>query len=850
MMAQLQVASATTCVSNAPTLSDSDRRNSANWQFYSELSSCPLGYDDVRSIPSVTAPVVRAFEVQKGGGDQIAQEPMCSPGDKFLPKGTTVYGSDGRSLGSLTNDMCEATTAHTIPELNNLRVLPGDRYVANTLGTSVAGDSINPRHPEGILTCEKWQDWVGFRCFGRMLSVFIGTALITLTAWLLAATGYLFNLLVDHTVVQFGNLLISGGVKQAIDTGWTAIRDVANIVIIAMFVFISINIILGVKEFGEKKFIARVLIIAVLINFSLLFTKVIIDAANFAASQFVTASGFASRENDTRGVSLTTTGFIQKGIAGEFIKAAGLSSAGDAAQKLTAAAFGTKDNAYSTADGWTALLHGVVIATLFFTAAAIIFYASFLLVARAVLLIFLMMTSALAFASWLVPQQFMENAWWKWWNSLLKSALFAPILMIFLWASLNVARALPQKGTLGSMIANPSNTLSLEALLNYLIVIGLLFVSVVAANAFSKTISGFRFAKMGVGFGTLTPLAGASRMLGLAGRGTIGAAAGGAYKGLRAAGYGENALVRAAMRPLRWVGQRTFDPLATKAVRQGIERAGGLVLGGDKFGEKGYLGGRDRAARRLEEVARAMAPTADQRQALTRNQQAEIGRQLAAAVTAQGNARQQVPRARAAAESDEHRNQERQRGTSRDTAQRNHDAADTRVRNSAAEIDAVRRETAEQIARAAPAAQARLRQAQDQQIEAINQRLQGERAALAQHQQTLREWDAAVTNASNVAEQRVMGTHNQRVADLTQEHAGVEQNVNERYGVRTIGRAIGRRQWSLYRQGTLDALGGAIHSHERDENIGATIRNLMRQQERGGGGAAGGQQQGGAAGTH
>ena len=361
-------------------------------------------------------------------------------------------------------------------------------------------------------------------CVARSLSVVIGTALITLTAWLLAVAGLLFNFLVDHTIVSFGKL-VNENVKLAIETGWSGIRDIANIVIIGMFVFIAINIILGIKDFGDKKKIARVLIVAVLINFSLLFTKGIVDAGNFTAFQFYMAAGLTENAQSAQ----TTQGvlekeFVQKGIAGQFIQLSGLPSAGKTYDALAAASFGSEETKFTTANGWLALLHGLVTATLFGITAFVLLYGCFILITRAIMIILLMLTSALAFASWLIPHQAIEMGWVTWWKALIKTAFLAPILMALLWATLLIARAASAnpKGTLGELVTNPTATLNLEAIFIYVIVIGLLWASFYAANNLSHSISGFNMVSSGWMSALAVPLGLAFRGAGMVGRQTVG----------------------------------------------------------------------------------------------------------------------------------------------------------------------------------------------------------------------------------------------------------------------------------------------------------------------------------------
>ena len=231
--------------------------------------------------------------------------------------------------------------------------------------------------------------------------------LITLTAWLLEVVGLLFNYLLFYTVIAFGdadNGFLTKDILAGINATGTVFRDIANILIIGLFTFIAISTILGNHEFGAKKMLAKALIIAVLINFSLLFTKMIIDVSNFTAYQFYNAAGnlkpIGSGLGNTDSNEITnasTLSFTQDGIAGQFIKYLGVTSFTDVLGKL-------RDGADKADNGWVALLHGLFGATMLLATAAVLLYGSFLLVSRAILIVFLLITSSLAFAAYLLPK--------------------------------------------------------------------------------------------------------------------------------------------------------------------------------------------------------------------------------------------------------------------------------------------------------------------------------------------------------------------------------------------------------------------------------------------------------------
>lgn len=307
----------------------------------------------------------------------------------------------------------------------------------------------------------------------RMLIVWPFTGLVKLGSVILAIVGALFDVLIDHTIIKFGSTLYSNDIKTAIEATWTAFRDIANILIIGMFTFIAISIILGIEKYGQKRLVANVLIIAVLINFSLLFTKVVIDGSNFTATQFYNA--MASLQNASGGPQVANT----TDIAGAFMKPMGIGTAGNTADALDKIA----------GDKGIAVMMSTAILTFIFLlgAAAVLFYGCFILISRAILLLFILITSSLAFASHLIP----ENKWWgAWWSSLINTAVLAPMLMLLLWATLRVANALHTTGSLGILSTSPQNAGGISVLFSYIIVVGLLFISFKVSSDFASSISG------------------------------------------------------------------------------------------------------------------------------------------------------------------------------------------------------------------------------------------------------------------------------------------------------------------------------------------------------------------------
>lgn len=358
------------------------------------------------------------------------------------------------------------------------------------------------------------------KCIGRGLAVWVGGFFIWLTGWVLGASGVLFNWLIEGTVVKF-NENIFQVVAPGVQAVWTVFRDIANIIIIGIFVFVAIEMILNTTTFGGRRTVAKILIVAVLINFSMLFARLVVEAGNFVSGQFYKAVQIETGSAATTIGSATSTpgsapsNQISEGISGQFARlmgVAGTTNTGEALWKI----------ATDANNGWIALLHAIFTSLIFLAAAFVFGYASFLLISRAILLVFLIMTSSLAFASFIIPKSFLGNyGWTTWWQSLIKAAVFGPILIIFLWATLKIGASMAgttNNGQLGTMLVNPANGGSVKALFGYLMILGMLYASIKIATSFAKGIAGFNYASMipALGFGI------AGRVTGALGRASLG----------------------------------------------------------------------------------------------------------------------------------------------------------------------------------------------------------------------------------------------------------------------------------------------------------------------------------------
>lgn len=323
-------------------------------------------------------------------------------------------------------------------------------------------------------------------CTWRAAIAGLSSIFIYIGVWFLSLGALLFNAILQLTVVDFKGSL--GGLLNGVDTTWKSIRDLANIFIIMMFTFIAINIIIGNQTFGSKKLVARLLIIAILINFSLLFTKLVIDASNFTAAQLYQTMAIApSTANQNTQVSAGAAAQSNDGIAGQFLGLLGISGFADTFDAV-------RKIADANDSGWIALIHGIFSFILLMGAGVVFFYGALLLAIRAITFIVLMTGSALAFFFYIFAGASASVPLWdRWLSALIKNALFAPLLMIFLAAALTISKgfaSIAQGGTLGSAITNPTASANMAAIFNYIVVLGLLYASIRLANSFSISSTG------------------------------------------------------------------------------------------------------------------------------------------------------------------------------------------------------------------------------------------------------------------------------------------------------------------------------------------------------------------------
>ncbi|HVS79677.1 MAG TPA: hypothetical protein VHF05_01735 [Candidatus Paceibacterota bacterium] len=306
----------------------------------------------------------------------------------------------------------------------------------------------------------------GGKCF-EFLTANAVQIIVEGIGWILTLSGWVLNYSINATIVNMSqNLKDFAGIQS----GWRAIRDLGNMIFIFLLLYEAILTVIGRGHY--QKTIRNVVIAALLVNFSLFFTQVAIDASNI-----VTIGFYTSIQQSSLAAGAPTTDPTSFGFSNAFMAPLGLSSffqATDAAKNLAQS-------------GTMAIILNGLLASILILIASVIFLAmALMLVIRFIVLVFLMMLSPLAVLGIVMPQVGSMSR--RWLNTLNGQLLFAPVFMILSWLTLRVISNSPIANTISGksftdLAGGGTGALNSTSLLfNYAVIIGFMVFSLVASK--------------------------------------------------------------------------------------------------------------------------------------------------------------------------------------------------------------------------------------------------------------------------------------------------------------------------------------------------------------------------------
>lgn len=263
--------------------------------------------------------------------------------------------------------------------------------------------------PAGLIT-------FAFRAVAAILSFLIGIA------YMIASYFVNFMLQMNYDVLSTNN--------GVVDVGWRIVRDVANLGFVLVIIVIAIATMLRIESYGAKKLLVRLIMAAVIVNFSLAIAGVFIDFSHVLTRFFLegglgTSNAFSLADN--LGAAFSPQRFTID--SGDPTPPDPSEQAGAFTGFATAVLVGVSGSIFS--------IIFMLIATLVVAALAL------MLLIRYVALSFLLIFSPLAWLFWIVPA--LESQFHKWWSKFFQWVFFAPAVSFFIYLAITSVKALGSK---------------------------------------------------------------------------------------------------------------------------------------------------------------------------------------------------------------------------------------------------------------------------------------------------------------------------------------------------------------------------------------------------------------------
>ncbi len=248
--------------------------------------------------------------------------------------------------------------------------------------------------------------------------------------WVLQFMSYAISLagiILNASIVLTLNIKALYEATPAIEQTWIVIRNISSIFIIFALIYASINTILGTKgpQFGSL--VVKIFFAGILINFSLFFTRILIDASNLVSLQFYRAIAPNSQNVDlSKGDigTVLTNSFKQGGISDVF------------QQSLKIPKVYNKGGILATANGTFLVAVSTIGGSILMLTAALSFlFAGFAFIIRIVILLLIMGFSPLYFVGMIFPKvdQKMTS---KFMDYFVPQLVFMPAYLFFMYVAL------------------------------------------------------------------------------------------------------------------------------------------------------------------------------------------------------------------------------------------------------------------------------------------------------------------------------------------------------------------------------------------------------------------------------
>lgn len=292
---------------------------------------------------------------------------------------------------------------------------------------------------------------------------------------------------------------------------WVLVRDIANMAFLFMLIYIAFTVMFRADNHGTMQLLAGVIVVALLVNFSFFFTRVIIDAGNILAVQFYNAINVPYIHGTIKDLSAV----IMQGT--------------EVQQILDQDSFRSFSDQQTGVSGWFATVGAlsaiyITVGIMLFILAAMFLVAGIKLLLRTAVLWLAIIASPLAFIGAALPQ---TRGKAEEWLNILVSHAFYPAVFLFLF--LIIERFVDGMGGSGTIVSqallsaqsSQGGILNVaQTIANVSIRLGFIILLLYLAIKLSDKVSvaGGDFAKSAAGWAIGRPFGLGASALGFAGR--------------------------------------------------------------------------------------------------------------------------------------------------------------------------------------------------------------------------------------------------------------------------------------------------------------------------------------------
>ena len=262
------------------------------------------------------------------------------------------------------------------------------------------------------------------------------------------------------------------GAKSGVSSergGWNIVKELCNFILIIILLFIAFGTILRVESYNYKYLLVKLIVAALLINFSGLFAGIILDFSHIVMGSSI----FSEKMTDIGRILQENSKVIES-----FQQNADLSDLRGVSEELA------KNNITRTISRVNVNL--ILASVLMFILGISILSVALFLIIRTVSLWFLFTLSPLAFVLHILPHTRIASL--KWWDAFLRNVFSGPLLFFFLYLTVSISKKLDiySNSVLGSrnnesfiLFSSPGN------FLDYLFLVVLLWVSIFLSHSLS-----------------------------------------------------------------------------------------------------------------------------------------------------------------------------------------------------------------------------------------------------------------------------------------------------------------------------------------------------------------------------